>query len=206
MNSPIKESDDNGNKDSPSFCSKDIRDTSFHKLLIAFGIAGTIMAIIILFAYSVSYQRIALGEILDTPSISNEPATPEEKMVEPERLVEQVLVMDDQGSTEILEQEEQPIEVEEILQKVSDISKNTTAVTSTTTLEPISIPVNDNLTATVEDISEEREEDEDEDINKLKPARKKVKKDVNDERFGILKGEPMKLNLDNLRNMFMLNQ
>jgi hypothetical protein len=83
MDNPIKDSDDHSYKDSSSFVSKDTRDRSLHRLLLALGIAGTIMAIIILFSYSVSYESVVLSEVLDTPSpsVSNELTEPEEDIV-----------------------------------------------------------------------------------------------------------------------------
>jgi hypothetical protein len=171
LDNPIKDADNNSDDRSTSFVSKDTRDRSLHKLLLALAILGTNMVIIILFAYSVAYESVAASsEVLDTPSfVSNEPAATEENVVESERLVKQVLVTDGQETAQILEREGQPPEVEEILPQVSAESKNTTALASTMTHELISVPIDDNLRATVEVISEEGKEDEDPDEDRQIP-------------------------------------
>ena len=168
MGAPIKESDDNRDRDS-SFVSKGTRDASLHRLLVAFGVAGTTMAIVILFAYFVSSENIATSEFQDeSTSLSSEPAYAEEIIIEPEHLVEDVLDTDIQEPAEMLDQEEHSLELEEIFPSLTLERKNTTVVVNATTSEIISIPLYDNLTATAVDASEEIKAedpiDEDEDL------------------------------------------
>lgn len=154
MGAPIKESDDNSDRDS-SFVSKGTRDASLQRLLLAFGVAGTTMVIVILFAYLVS-SNTAISEFQDesTP-LSSEPAYAEESIIEPEHLVEDVLATDIQEPAEIFDREEQSRELEEIFPSLSLEGKNTAVVVNATTNEIITIPLYDNLTATAVDASEE---------------------------------------------------